>query len=118
MEDLNYIVGIGFSGTDITRAIILTFFIAMLSGSKRSVWFLAFIALLIDRLVWPMISMATSGHDIGAIGGAYIGMVQSAMNDLGFYVVRYLGLAVLIGAFRWLRISVHRLSPPRKKATA
>lgn len=118
MEDLNYIVGIGFSGTDITRAIILTFFIAMLSGSKRSVWFLALVALLIDRLVWPIIEMAISGHDFGAIGGAYIGMLQSAINDLGFYVVRYLGLAVMIGMFRWLRISVHRLSPTRKKAPA
>jgi len=62
--------------------------------------------------------MANSGHDMNAIGGAYIGMINTFMDDLGFYVVRYLGLAVLIGMFRWLRASVHRFGPPRKKATA
>ena len=118
MEDLNYIVGIGFSGADITRAVILAFFVAMLAGTKRSVWYVAAIALLLDRLAWPVISMATAGHDFNAISGAYIGMAQSLVDDLGFYVVRYLGLAVLIGAFRWLRESVHRFGPPRKKAAA
>lgn len=118
MTDLTYIVGIGFSGADIARAITITFFITMLSGTKNSVWFLAFVSLLIDRLAWPIISMAVSGHDMNAIGGAYIGMAASFMDDLGFYVVRYLGLTVLIGVFRWLRISVHRPGSASRKASA
>jgi hypothetical protein len=119
MEDLRYILGIGFSGADILRAVVIAFFLAMLFGRKRSAWVLALFALLFDRLVWPMAGMAISGSGIQSIYGSIGALASTFVDDLGLYTVRYFGLAILIAAFCGLRMRVHALAPSGpKKAPA
>jgi hypothetical protein len=118
MEDLNYILGLGFSGADVWRAIIVAFFLAMLAGKKRSIWFVGFIALLIDRIAWPILGMAISGADVQSIYASIGGMFQTFIDDIGLYVVRYLGLTIMIAAFVAGRAKIHTLKPMKKAKPA
>jgi hypothetical protein len=118
MEDLRYIMGIGFSGADIWRALIVAFFCAMLLGKKRSVWFIAFVALIVDRLVWPVVAMAILGSDIQSIYASIAALGATFVDDLGLYLVRYCGLAILAAAFLGLRSRVHQMAPSAKPAQA
>lgn len=113
MEDLNYIVGIGFSGADLPRAVILAFLFAMFAQGNGNIWKIGLLALLIDRTVWPIAAMGSSGADIQSIYAAIAGMAKSFNNDIGIYIVRYIGMVLMIGGFRWLRASIHNLSPKK-----
>lgn len=116
MEDLQYIVGIGFSGADLPRAVILAFLFAMFARRDTNVWFYALFALLIDRTVWPIASMGASGADIQSIYASIGAMANTFVDDLGFYFVRYMGLVLMILGFSWLRTSLHGIVPGGKKA--
>ncbi|MEO1135918.1 MAG: hypothetical protein AAFW68_04790 [Pseudomonadota bacterium] len=116
MEDLSYIVGIGFSGADLPRAVILAFLFAMFAQGNTNIWKVGLLALLIDRTVWPIAAMGSSGADIQSIYAAIGGMAKTFKDDLGIYIVRYIGLVLMIGGFRWLRASIHNLQP--RKAAA
>jgi hypothetical protein len=116
MQDLQYIVGIGFSGADLPRAIILAFLFAMFAKGETNLWKLGLLALLIDRTVWPIAAMGSSGAEIQSIYGAIGGMFKSFGNDLGIYIVRYIGLVLMIGGFRWIRAGLHGF--PGKMASA
>ena len=99
MEDLSYSVGLGFSGADIPRALIITFFMAMLFAPQHSMWKLGFAALAIDKIIWPLISLAAAGKGTDAIMGSLESLSGTLVDDLGVYLVRYFGLTVLIGMF-------------------
>lgn len=114
MEDLSYILGLGFSGTDVWRALIVAFFLAMLAGRKRSVWLLGFVALVVDRAVWPIIEMGLSGSGLHSIYASIAALGRTFIDDLGLYVVRYLGLTVMIAGFAALRAKIHAMAPSRK----
>jgi len=109
MEDLQYIIGIGFSGADLPRAVILSFLFAMFAKGEANIWKAGLLALLIDRTVWPIAAMGSSGADIQTIYAAIGAMVRSLKDDLGVYIVRYIGIVLMIGGFRWFRASVHKL---------
>lgn len=114
MEDLNYILGLGFSGADIWRAVIIAFFLAMVAGKKHSIWFVGLIALLADRLVWPIVGMALSGADIQSIYASIGALLQTFLDDLGLYAVRYLGLTIMIAIFIAGRARIHTMIPAKK----
>ena len=116
MEDLSYIVSIGFSGADLPRAAILAFLFAMFAQGNGNIWKIALLALLIDRLVWPIAAMGSSGADIQSIYATIGGMAKTFTKDLGVYIVRYIGLVLMIGGFRWMRASIHNLSPGKAAA--
>ena len=116
MEDLSYIVGIGFSGADLPRAVILSFFLAVLFAARRSIWLLGLVALVIDRIIWPIVAQASAGAEIHTIYATIGAMVQSAPQDLGVYVVRYVGLTVMIGLFAAMRMRLHKMGPAPKAA--
>ncbi len=108
MEDLSYIIGLGFSGSDIWRAIIISFFAAMLVRKQRKAYTLTLWALLVDRCIWPLMDMAFSGASDEAVGASMAAMVETFTTDLGLYVVRYAGLFVLINIFALMRRRVHK----------
>ena len=116
MQDLQYIIGIGFSGADLPRAIILAFLFAMFARGESNLWKVGLLALLIDRTVWPIAAMGSSGADIQSIYAALGAMFKTFVDDLGIYIVRYIGLVLMIGGFRWLRASIHGF--PGRAATA
>ena len=111
MQDLQYIIGIGFSGTDLARAIGLAFVFAMFAKKDTNMWRYALIALLIDRTVWPIGSMAVSGTEIQAIYASIAALFTTFLDDLGIYIVRYLGLVVMISGFVGMRTGIHKIMP-------
>ncbi len=108
MEDLNYIVKLGFSGADVVRAVGIAFFVAMLARRSPSVWFLGAIALVIDRIIWPVLAMGLSGADIHSIYASIGALGETFKDDLGLYVVRYVGLTIMIAAFTAGRSLIHQ----------
>lgn len=117
MEDLRHIVSLGFSGSDIVRAVLIAFAFAIIIGKRRSAWTLGAIALVIDRVIWPVAGMAFAGAENASIWGALGGLGKTFVDDLGVYVVRYLGLVIMIALFISMRAGLHtRLSPPKKAA--
>lgn len=119
MEDLKDIISLGFSGADVARALILAFALAILPRKKRSCWFLGAIALVIDRLVWPIAGMSIAGADIHSIYASIGALGKTFVDDLGLYVVRYLGLVVMIAAFLALRTKLNeKITPPKAKTAA
>lgn len=116
MQDLKDIISLGFSGADIAPALIIAFTLAILPHKKRSSWFLGAIAILIDRLVWPITGMALAGSNIHSIYASIGALGKTFVDDLGLYVVRYLGLVVMIAFFTAMRANLHdKLSPPKAK---
>lgn len=115
MEDLQYIISLGFSGSDIPRAIGLAFFAAMITNRQSDVWITALFLLFIDRAVWPIAAMAFSGVEIHAIYAAIGAMVRNFPRDLGIYVVRYLGLCLMMSIFVSGRRRLHHAIPPKTK---
>lgn len=116
MEDLKYILALGFSGADIAPAVVIAFFIAMFVKNGAPVWKAALLALFLDRFVWPVASQALSGADIHTIYATIGGFFTTFFDNLGVFVVRFFGLVVMMGAFILGRQQVHKLVPPPKKA--
>ncbi len=116
MEDLQYIFGIGFSGSDIGRAVLLAFIFAMYAKKDTNIWRAGIIALAIDRTVWPITEMAISGSEIHSIYASVAALFTTFLDDLGIYIVRYLGIVVMISGFVGLRTGVHKFLPKRRKA--
>lgn len=119
MEDLKDIIALGFSGADVAPALIIAFVLAIAPKRRRSAFFLGAIGLVVDRLVWPIGGMAVAGSDIHSIYASIGAMGKTFVDDLGLYVVRYLGLVVMIAAFMAGRNGInHRLAPPKGKPAA
>ncbi|MEL6506916.1 MAG: hypothetical protein AAGL18_04600 [Pseudomonadota bacterium] len=116
MDDLVYILNLGFSGSDLWRAIIIAFFAAMLVSKTRPVAIMGAWALLVDRLIWPLTGMWLAGADSVIMTDTVSGMMQSLNLDLGLYLVRYAGLLVMIGAFAHLRRRIHKPRTDKAKA--
>ncbi len=116
MDDLIYIVTLGFSGSDIWRAIIISFFAAMLVTSRRRVWLVAFWALFIDRFVWPLSAMSSHGADMEMLGTTASAIVTTLPDDMGLYLIRYIGLFVMISVYVAARRRLH--APWTEKPTA
>lgn len=118
MQDLTYILSLGFTGDDLPRALIVAFFLAMIFGGKRSIWILGLFALLIDRAALPVLEQAASGGGISAALEQASTLIGTFFDYLGVYVVRYIGLVVMIGLFIEARKRLHQLAPTPKKAHA
>lgn len=118
MEDLTYIFNLGFSGTDLWRAVGLSFLLGMFVSKKRSVWMLAFWGLIFDRVIWPLGAQAAAGAEPHTIYASIGAMFQSFPIDLGFYVVRYLGLVAMTAFFMFIRVRIHKPFTPKKNKAA
>jgi hypothetical protein len=118
MEDLKYIVALGFSGADVLPAIVIAFFLAMLVKKGSPVWSIALVALALDRLVWPIVSQALSGADIHTIYGTIGAFFATFFDNLGVFVVRFFGLVAMIAAFVLMRGQVHKMAPAKKAKPA
>lgn len=117
MEDLKHIIALGFSGSDVGQALLITFTIAIILKRRRSAWFLGAVALLIDRIIFPIGGMAAAGADIHSIYASIGALGKTFVDDLGLYVVRYVGLVMLIAAFTAMRSGLQaKLSPPKEAA--
>lgn len=118
MQDLQYIIGIGFSGADLPRAIILSFLFAMFAHKDTNIWKVGLLALLIDRILWPLGSMGATGADFQTLIASIVAMFTGFLDDLGIYIIRYLGITLMIGGFRWVRARIHHWAEKGKSKHA
>lgn len=114
MEDLKHIIALGFSGSDVAQALLITFTIAIILKKRRSAWFLGAVALLIDRIAFPIGGMAAAGADIHSIYASIAALGKTFIDDLGLYAVRYVGLVMLIAFFTAMRMGLHARLMPAK----
>jgi len=117
MDDLIYIVTLGFSGSDVWRAIIITFFVAMMVTSRRRISVLAFWALIVDRFVWPLSAMASNGADMEMLGTTASAIIAAIPDDMGLYLIRYIGLFLMISVYVAARRRLHAPWTEKPKAT-
>lgn len=120
MDDLTYIVGLGFSGDDIPRAIIISVVMAVLFAPRHPLWKIGLAALFVDHVIWALVAQAASGAGTETIIQSLRAMGQTFTDDLGYYLVRYIGLVVLISIFAGARQKLYVLAPPSasKRAAA
>ena len=111
MEDLQYIIGIGYSASDLPFALGLAFLFAMFLKRDSNVWKFALIALVIDRVLIPIGMMGASGAGLSQVFASLVALFKSFTDDLGVYIVRYIGLVLMISGFSWARAMVHKLMP-------
>ena len=116
MDDLQYIFSIGFSGSDLPRAVILSFLFAMFAKRDSNIWRMALLALLIDRTVWPIAAMGASGADIQSIYASIAALFKTFFDDLGIYIVRYIGIVLMVSGFIWMRARIHQMLPNKHAA--
>ena len=115
MEDLQYIVSLGFSGSDVWRAVLLAFLFAMVSTRQSDVWRMGAFALIIDRVIWPMSAMLIAGAELSSVYASFGAMFSTFIDDIGIYLVRYLGLCLMMSAFVALRRRLHHVKPAKPK---
>ena len=108
MEDLGYILNLGFSGTDVWRAVTLSFVLGMFVSRKRPIYVLAFWALIIDRVIWPIGAQASAGAELHTIYASIGALFQTFVDDIGLYLVRYLGIITMMGIFVFMRMRIHK----------
>lgn len=114
MKDLEYIVSLGFSGADVAQAVVIAFFVAMLIGKRMTVWQMGLVALAVDRIVWTLAGQALAGAEWGSVYASVAAMVETFLDDLGVYAVRYVGLTVMIALFVAMRRRIHAMAPSKK----
>lgn len=115
MQDLQYIISLGFSGGDIWFALGIAFFAAMVTTRQSDVWVMGFWAFLVDRFVLPIVGMGVAGAELTSIYASIGAMAQNFTDDLGIYVVRYLGICLMMSIFVSARRRIHHASPPKAK---
>lgn len=116
MEDLQYIIGLGFSGADLPRAVILSFFVAMLLRKDANIWKIGLFVLFLDRILWPLVTLGASGAGFEIVSASISAMFKTFIDDLGIYIIRYLGIVIMIGGFRWVRARIHMFAPRKSKS--
>ncbi len=116
MEDLTYIFSLGFTSADLPRAAAISFLLAMLFAPKNSIWALGFLALMIDKIVWPLTAQSLAGAGVETVVASIAALGETLVDDLGVYFVRYLGITIMIGLFNEMRVRVHGFAPMKKVA--
>lgn len=115
MEDLNYIISLGFSGADVFPAILIAFLLAMFVRKDAPVWRMALFALVLDRVLWPIIGQAIAGAGIHTIYASIAALFTSFPSNIGVYVVRFFGLLVMIALFVGARQRIHKMTPKKDR---
>lgn len=121
MDDLITIINLGFSGSDVWRGVICAFFTAMLVNKRAGAWAMGIVALVIDRLVWPVTEQSLLGAKPETLIASVSGVFETLPDNAGLYLVRYLGIVVMISLFLQLRKRLHGEgggSAPAKKPAA
>ncbi|MEM9705094.1 MAG: hypothetical protein AAF850_03345, partial [Pseudomonadota bacterium] len=111
------ILSIGFSGADLGRAAVIAFVTAMLLSKRRTIWFAGLVALLIDRVFWPAAEQAIAGADFRIVATSIAAIGATFLDDLGLYMVRYLGIVAMISVFVAVRWRIHKPFVIKEKKT-
>ncbi|MEM8986337.1 MAG: hypothetical protein AAGC95_06390 [Pseudomonadota bacterium] len=107
MEDLNYIVGMGFTSADGIRAVIIALIVSQMMQKYAQVWTYTGIAFGFDRML-PFLLMITDGRDLGYVGDRFWDMVMGMPEDLGVLSIRFMGMMIIISLGFAGRSAIHQ----------
>lgn len=115
MQELAYLFSIGFSGSDLTRALWIGLVASLFASKRLPAWKVTILAFIIDR-IWPFIGMRIAGTEPDVIWNSVISTFLSAPDDAAYYLIRYLGFLGLIYLGYNVRRLVHNLGPSRENS--
>ncbi|GGD01973.1 hypothetical protein [Aquisalinus flavus] len=95
MQDLAYLFSIGFSGSDLTRALWIGLLFSLLASRRFPAWRVTIFAFVLDR-VWPFLAMSFAGAGNDIVFDSVIATILRVPDDAAYYIIRYLGLMGLI----------------------
>lgn len=95
MDELTYIISIGFAGSDISRALWIGLCASLLVSRRLPPWRVTVVAFMIDRS-WPFYAMHLAGHPQDVVMAAVYGTFATMPQDIAYYAIRFLGLAGLV----------------------
>lgn len=110
MQDLAYLFSIGFSGSDLVRALWLGLIASLFASRKLRAWKVTIFAFLIDQL-WPFFAMRMAGAEMDIVWSSAAATVLSVPENAAYYVIRYLGFMGLIYAGYHIRRFLHHGRP-------
>lgn len=114
MDELHNIFSLGFSGSDLWRALWIGLLASLLATRRFRPWKVGILAFFFDR-AWPYYMMWTSGYEGDVISAAVVAAVQAIPLDIAYYMVRYLGILGLVYFGFNLRIFIHAKPPTPAK---
>lgn len=117
MEQLLYVLSLGFSGSDAARAVVLVLMGALFVTKRFPPWRMVLLLLLID-LAWPYAGMLRGGSGLREIEFAIRAVFVHWQDALAGFLVRAAGFYIFVRGTFSLRRKLHEAFPEEKKAGA
>lgn len=115
MEEARYVLSLGFSGSDLVRAIILIAIGSLFVTSRFKPWKMVLFLFAIDQL-WPYISMLLDGHSFRTLTLTVRANWVDREDQLLGFLVRLGGFYVAIRGIYSARRKLHNALPEEKTA--
>ncbi|MEO1656425.1 MAG: hypothetical protein AAFR65_01775 [Pseudomonadota bacterium] len=115
MDALLYLLSLGFSGSDLTRALILVLLGSLFVSARFQPWKMTLLILVID-LLWPYYSMLQDGVGMGVVVDTLAGYADHWQDNAVGLAVRWAGFYVFIRGMFSFRRKLHNALPEEKKA--
>lgn len=114
MEDLLYIIGLAFSGADLTRGLIIAGLVSLMVSTKFDVWRATIFAFIVDK-IWPFYAMSFSGYTMEQIQPAINGFIMGIGDDALMHFIRFWGVLLFVAVGYTLRKTLYFTLEPHKK---
>lgn len=111
MQDLIYIFSLGFSGSDLVRALWIGLLASLLATRRFRPWKVGIFAFMVDR-IWPFYAMSLHGYEQDVISAAMMATLMNVPNDMAYYLIRYIGILGLVYLGYNIRRFIHGYHPP------
>jgi len=115
MDALLYLLSLGFSGTDLKRALGLVVLGSLFVSNRFAPWKMTLLLLVVDQL-WPFVSVLRSGAGMGVVVDTLVGYGAHWQDNLVGLMVRWTGFYVLIRGMFSIRRRLHNVLPEEKNA--
>ncbi|MEM7740701.1 MAG: hypothetical protein AAF225_07860 [Pseudomonadota bacterium] len=115
MDALLYLLSLGFSGSDLTRALILVLLGSLFVSSRFLPWKMTLLLLAVDQL-WPYYSMLRDGVGARVVVDTLIGYADHWQDNIVGLLVRWGGFYIFVRGMYSVRRKLHNALPEQKKA--
>lgn len=117
MDELRYLISLGFSGSDMVRAVILLVLGSLFVTRRFPPLRMTIILLLIDQ-AWPIIAAMNEDGGSNAIQASIRWSAENWEDSLAGFMVRAAGFYIFVRGTFSLRRKLHEALPEEKKAGA
>lgn len=99
MDELLYVISLGFSGSDVGRAMLLVLIGALFVTRRFLPWKMTLVVLVIDQ-AWPYLSLLAETGNHALVAQSFRGQMMRWEDNLAPFLVRWAGLYILLrGSF-------------------